>query len=75
MGASVIAGGNASPVFEFSEHALNFVTLSVEYLAVRMLGIAGFSGWNAGGCTACDQGGTKFIAVIAFVADQHGRRW
>jgi hypothetical protein len=30
MGASIIAGVDAAPVFEFPEHVLDFVALSVE---------------------------------------------
>jgi hypothetical protein len=29
MGASIVAGMNASPVFELAEHILDFVTLAI----------------------------------------------
>jgi hypothetical protein len=32
VGASVITGVDASPVFEFPEHILDFVTLAIEVL-------------------------------------------
>ena len=38
MSASVIAGRDTLPVFEFSEHAFDLVALAVECFAVRMLG-------------------------------------
>jgi hypothetical protein len=37
VGASVIAGRDTSPVFEFSEHAFDLVALSVECFAVPVI--------------------------------------
>ena len=57
VGASVIAGRDPSPIFEFSEHVFDLVALAVECFAVRMLGFPGLSWRNAGCRTPCDQGG------------------
>ncbi len=40
MGATVVAGVDASPVFEPSKHDLDFVTLSVENGVMRKLDFA-----------------------------------
>jgi hypothetical protein len=40
VGTSVIAGVDASPVFEPSEHDLDFVALSIENGVVRDVGFA-----------------------------------
>ena len=74
VGASVIAGRDTAPILEFPEHSFDLVALAVECFTVRMLGFPGLSWRNAGHRTAFDQCGTKFVAVIAFVSDQHGRR-
>ena len=74
VGASVIAGRDTAPIFEFPEQAFDLVALAVECFILRMLGFPGLSWRNAGHRSAFDQCGTKFVAVIAFVSDQHGRR-
>ena len=48
MSASVIAGRDTLPLFEFSEHAFDLVALAVECFAVRMLGFPVLSWRNAG---------------------------
>ena len=74
VGASVIAGRDTAPILEFPEPAFDLVALAVECFVLRMLGFPGLSWRNAGHRTAFDQCGTRFVAVIAFVSDQHGRR-
>jgi len=48
MRTPVIACCDTPPILELSEHAFDFVALTVECFAVRMLGFAGLSGRYAG---------------------------
>lgn len=43
MGAAVVARCNASPVFEFTKHILDFVSLFVEHFVVAVLDFFCFS--------------------------------
>ena len=67
---SVIAGMDASPVLEFSEHVLDLVAAAVEFsVEGRRVLPVGF--WRyAGGDTALDEGLAEPVRVIALVAQQ-----
>jgi hypothetical protein len=68
--ASIIARCDAPPVFEPAKHDFYFVPLLVEGFA-KISGRAAALTWRDAGLDALGvQGLTKFIAVIAFVADQ-----
>ena len=70
MGASVVAGVDAPPVFEASEHVLDPVTGFVEFLVIGDLLDAVRFRRDAGRNAARQQGGAQPIGVVAFVADQ-----
>ena len=55
MGASVVAGVDAPPVFEAAEHVFDLVALPVEVAVVRDLLFAVGLGRDAGGDAALGQ--------------------
>ena len=69
MGASVVAGVDAPPVLEPSEHVLDLVALAIERAVVvdRLLAV-GFGG-DAGRDAAFGKGLAEPVGVIAFVAE------
>jgi len=70
VGASVVAGCDATPVFDSSEQVLNLVALLVEGLVVVELDLAVGFGWDAGCDPSAGQRGAEPVAVIAFVSEQ-----
>ena len=79
MGASVIAGVDAPPILEFTEHIFDFMSLAIEGF-VEGCGEQPALAWRDAGRNALgSQGGAILIAVIAFIADHRGgviwQRW
>ncbi len=72
MGASVVAGGDAAPVFEAAKHALNLVAVFVECGVVfdRVLSMP--ASRDAGRDALGGQGGAEPVAVVAPIGDQAG---
>ena len=70
MGAAIIAGCDAAPVFEPTEGVFYFVTLFVEGLIIGMLDFAVPFRRDAGFDPLFDQGFAKPVAVIAAIARQ-----
>lgn len=70
MGASVVAGGDAAPVFEAAEHTLDLVAVFVEFGVVfdRVLSMS--ASGDAGRDTLGGQGGAEPVAIVAPVSDQ-----
>ena len=73
MGAAVIAGMDASPVLEFSEHVLDLVAAPVEHpVEGRRVFPVGF--WRyAGGDAARNERLAEPVCVISLVAQQRFR--
>lgn len=71
MGASVIAGGDATPVFDPAEDIFDLVALSVELLVVVILDFPVLARRDTGGDALVVECGTEPVAIIAFVAEQH----
>ena len=69
VGASVVAGVDASPVFEAAEHDLDLVALAVQRPAMRDSDLAVGLGRDAGLDGALGQGISEPVAVIASVGD------
>lgn len=70
MRASVLAGGNASPVLDPSEDVLDLVALEVEILVVAILGLAVVAWRDARGDAAFGKRLPEQVAVIVFVREQ-----
>ena len=70
MGASVVSGGDASPVFDPTKDVLDLVTLAVEVFIVVVLEFAVFARRDARGGALRYQGCPEPVAVIAFVGEQ-----
>ncbi len=73
MGASIIAGVDASPVLKATKHV--FVPLAIEVLVVIDLYSAVSSRWDAGDYAAHCQGVAEPVGVITPVAQQYFRFW
>jgi len=75
MGASVVAGCNAPPVLQTSEHDLDFVALPVERDVVGDGVLSSGTGRDAGGDSALCESRSQPVGVVALVAKQFsGRR-
>src|SRR6185437_593205 len=70
MGTAVIAHGDATPVFEFSEHVVDGVALLVEGLAVAQLSFAVLTRRDAGSDAVALQRCPEPVGVITAVGDQ-----
>lgn len=70
MGASIVAGVDASPVLEPTEHDLDLVALAVERPVMRDVDRAVSPGWNARGDTSLRQSRAEPVGVVALVG-QH----
>lgn len=70
MRATVIAHGDAPPVFEPSEHIFDFVALLVEGFVIFNQDFPVAAGRDAGLCSSGAQGGPEPVAVIAPI-NQH----
>jgi hypothetical protein len=72
VGASVITGVDASPVFEFPKHILDFVTLAIEAFIEACREQPSLPGRDAGRDALRFQGGSILVTVITFIADHAG---
>ena len=72
MGASIVAGGNAPPVFELGEQVLDLVALAVEDRVVGERYLAASARWDAGLDAPHVQFGVEPRAVVTSVGDQMG---
>jgi hypothetical protein len=68
--ASVVAGVDAAPVLEPSEHDLDPAALAIERGIVRDRYLPVCLRGDAGGDLAVGQGGTKPVSIVALVAEQ-----
>ena len=71
MGASIVTGMDASPVFEAGEHVLDAVSLPVEQWIVVVLDFAIALGGDAGLDPACGERLTEPARIISPVAEHH----
>ena len=70
MCASVIAGVDAPPILELSEHVLDFMAVPIEATVIWNLYFAvGFRG-NTGLNSTVSKGGAEPICVISLVAQK-----
>ena len=74
MGASIVAGVDASPVFEASEHVLDFVPLTVEDSVVADRRLAVCSARNTGCNAALLEFFAEPIGIVASIAEQFSCR-
>ena len=75
MCASVIAGVDAPPILELSEHVLDFMAVPVEATVIWNLDFAvGFRG-NTGLNSTVSKGGAEPICVISLVAQKLPSFW
>ena len=73
MSASIVSCCDAPPILQLGEHVLDLVALTVERLVVGDGCFAASGRGNAGLDAHLDQGFSKPIAVITFIAGQcHG---
>ena len=70
MGTSVVAGGDAPPVLEPAEHALDEIATAIGGLAVGGRVLPALSGRDAGFDAAGLDGGAQRITIVSLVADQ-----
>lgn len=75
MGASVVAGCDASPILEFGEEVLDFMTLTVEGLIVDERPAAGSWRTDARLDISGGQFFTELGAVVAAIGDPVSGRW
>lgn len=71
MGATVISGGDAPPVFEAAEHVFDFVELFIEdgVIGDRDLPV-GFRGGAGGDAALCQGSNAESIGVVALVGQK-----
>ena len=75
MCASVIAGVDAPPILELSEHVLDFMAVSIEATVIWNLDFAvGFRG-DTGLNSTVSKGGAEPICVISLVAQKLPGFW
>lgn len=70
MGASVVAGVDAPPVFEFAEHVFDLVPLSVECLIVGNLDFPVYSWGDTGFDAALAQGIAEPVGIVTLVSQE-----
>ncbi len=75
MGASVIARGDAPPVFELGEHILDFMALAVKGFVIIECLLAVFGWRDARYCALIGQCFAEPIAVVTPIAQQSGCLW
>ena len=75
MGASIISGVDASPVFETGEHVLDAMALTIECAIVRDRRLAVDFRRNARGDAACCERASEPIGIIASVSEHGFGRW
>lgn len=75
MGASVVAHGDAPPVFEPSEHVFDFMPLLVQDTIIFVLHFAVFLRRDAGHDAPFDQGRPEPVGIIAAIGKQFVCSW
>ena len=70
MGTTIVASGDAAPVFQPTEPALAEVSSLVEFGVVGYRLPAVGTAWNAGFDPAVGEGGAEAVAVITLLGDQ-----
>jgi len=70
MGATVVSGVDAPPVFETPEHVFDLVALFVEDGVMGDRGFAVGFGRNAGGDAAFGEGGAEPVGVVTLVGQE-----
>ena len=70
MRAAVVAGGDATPIFETGKQVLDLVTLGIELLVIGVLDLAIGRWRDARGDAAAGKGVAEPVAVIALVSQQ-----
>ncbi len=75
VGAAVIAGCNGPPVLLLGKERLDFVTPTLQPLAVMDWFLAAATGRDARGDILLDQHLTDFVPVIPLTPHHRGRRW
>ena len=70
MGATVVSGVDAPPVFEAPEHVFDLMALFVEDGVMRDRGFAVGFGRNAGGDAALGEGGAEPVGVVTLVGQK-----
>ena len=72
MRTAVVTCCDAPPVLEFSEHAFDLVSLTIEGFAIGVFGFTPLTGWDTGLHVFRRERLSERIAVIAFVANENG---
>ena len=75
MGASIVSGGDAAPVFELREQVLNFVAGAIEGFVVGERLLLAFDRRDARLDSFGPQRGAEPVGIVAAVGDQRGRGW
>ena len=70
MGAAVVAGGDAPPVLEATEHAFNAVAVLVQVGVVGNRFLAVGAPRDAGGDVPVPQGGPEPVTVVALIREE-----
>jgi len=71
VGASIIACGDTSPIFEPCEHDLDFVTLLIERLVIGQRDFSAFGRGNAGFAASFCDSLPEPIAIITTVGKEY----
>ncbi len=74
VGAAVVAGCNGPPVLLSGKEILDFMTLTIQYLAVMGWFLAAATGRNARPDALLGQHLTDFVPVIPLIPHHHDRR-
>src|SRR5690606_37312703 len=70
VGASVVAGGDTSPVLEPGEEGFDFVAVAVEVLVIVIWGFAASARWDAWLDASGFEFGAEPGAVVAAIGDE-----
>jgi len=70
MRASIIACGDASPVFEPAKHVLDLMALFIEGFAITSGKVSSPARWDAGRYPPGVQRSSELITVVPFICDQ-----
>lgn len=71
MGATIVAGGDSTPVLEAAEHVLDLVANPIERAVVAVLDLAGPARRDAGRDALVLERGPIAVAVVALVGDKN----
>jgi len=75
VGASVVSGGDASPVLDPAKDILDLVALFVEAFVIMVLHLSVGAWWNARRNTTFGQSGPEPVTVISLVPQQFPCLW